>query len=363
MYLCSENLYRANGRGGFGSQTAADPLWWPSQSPWKQTVGTVTASHKMLTLQALLSSLNAGRGGAFGCPPAVCPPKRPRPFAHYRILSWNWDDLFWTIFRPEFFVEIFWNRRSPKNVPKASFAPKNNPAPKLSLRLIKASAKITPTGSPCLSRLIRPFCPESRLVRPFFGHFLRGRSLKGRCNICVYVPVFVPVCVPRLPPMTPPILWGWTAEFPPTAVHNPWPPFPHPYLQAIARPTLGKNYPLKSARFLSRLVRTTVCNNLSPMVPCPKNLLKATQRTLPWAAANGGVTNGGLRGVWPPFLEIGRNRPFSPFFCLFRRFPEGAKSTWETQRTEEKGLFPQITSAFLKPPSLKPPFAALQLPY
>ena len=31
------------------------------------------------------------------------------------------------------------------------------------------------------------------------------------------------------------------------------------------------------------------------------------------AAANGGVTNGGLRGVWPPFPEIGRNRPFSPF--------------------------------------------------
>ena len=41
-----------------------------------------------------------------------------------------------------------------------------------------------------------------------FGHFLKGRSLKGRCNICVYVPVCVPVCVPRLPPMTPPILWG-----------------------------------------------------------------------------------------------------------------------------------------------------------
>ena len=38
-----------------------------------------------------------------------------------------------------------------------------------------------------------------------------------------------------------------------------------------------------------------------------------------WAAAYGGVTNGGLRGVWLPFLEIGRNRPFSPFFCLFRR--------------------------------------------
>ena len=73
-----------------------------------------------------------------------------------------------------------------------------------------------------------------------------------------------------------------------------------------------------------------------------------------------GVTNGGLRGVWPPFPEIGRNRPFSPFFCLFRPFPGGAKSAWEIQKTEEKGLFPQISSDFLKPPSLKPPFAALQ---
>ena len=79
-----------------------------------------------------------------------------------------------------------------------------------------------------------------------------------------------------------------------------------------------------------------------------------------WAAANGGVTNGGLRSVWPHFLEIGQNRPFSPFFCLFRPFPEGAKSTWEIQKTEEKGLFPQISSDFLKPPSLKHPFAALQ---
>ena len=39
-----------------------------------------------------------------------------------------------------------------------------------------------------------------------------------------------------------------------------------------------------------------------------------------WAAANGGVTNGGLRGVWLPFLKIGRNRPFSPFVCLFSLF-------------------------------------------
>ena len=79
-----------------------------------------------------------------------------------------------------------------------------------------------------------------------------------------------------------------------------------------------------------------------------------------WDAANGGVTNGGLRGVWPPFLEIGQNRPFSPFFCIFRSFPEGAKSTWKIQKTEEKNLFPQISPDLLKPPSLKPPFPALQ---
>ena len=69
-----------------------------------------------------------------------------------------------------------------------------------------------------------------------------------------------------------------------------------------------------------------------------------------WGAANGGVTNGGLRGVWPK----------SAFFALFRPFPEGVKSTWETVKTEEKGLFPQISSDLLKPPSLKPPFAAPQ---
>ena len=46
----------------------------PRRTPEKQTAGTVTASHKILTLQALSSSLNAsaagkgclGRGEAFG---------------------------------------------------------------------------------------------------------------------------------------------------------------------------------------------------------------------------------------------------------------------------------------------------------
>ena len=55
--------------------------------------------------------------------------------------------------------------------------------------------------------------------------------------------------------------------------------------------------------------------------------------------------------------EISLFRPFSAFFALL---PEGLKSTWKIQKTEEKGLFPQISSDFLKPPSLKPPFAAPQ---
>ena len=73
-----------------------------------------------------------------------------------------------------------------------------------------------------------------------------------------------------------------------------------------------------------------------------------------------GCNKWGLKGC---LAALPGNRPksaFSPFFCLFLPFPEGAKSTWEIQKTEEKGLFPQISSDLLKPPSLKPPFAAPQ---
>ena len=74
-----------------------------------------------------------------------------------------------------------------------------------------------------------------------------------------------------------------------------------------------------------------------------------------WAAANGGVTNGGLRGVWPPFLEIGRNRPKSPFFCRFRPFPEGAKSTWEIQGyLRKKAFFLRYPWISLNPHLLNP---------
>ena len=52
-------LDRANGSGGFGSQTAAGPPPRPLITPEKEPLGTVTSSHKRLTLQALSSSLNA----------------------------------------------------------------------------------------------------------------------------------------------------------------------------------------------------------------------------------------------------------------------------------------------------------------
>ena len=103
------------------------------------------------------------------------------------------------------------------------------------------------------------------------------------------------------------------------------------------------------------------CGPLWPKpLPQKKRLEELGFHFSTWSAANGGVTNWGSRGAWPPVLEIGQNRPFSPFFCLFRPFPEGPKSTWKIQKTEEKGLLPQISSDLLKPPSLKPPFAALQ---
>ena len=74
-----------------------------------------------------------------------------------------------------------------------------------------------------------------------------------------------------------------------------------------------------------------------------------------------GCNKWGLKGCLATLPGNRPKWPFPPFFCLFRPFPEGAKSTWEIQKTEENGLFPQISSDLLKPPSLKPPFAALQI--
>ena len=52
---------------GLGRKLLLTPFGDPFRAPEKQTVGTETASHKMLSLQALSSSLNAGtaRGAAW----------------------------------------------------------------------------------------------------------------------------------------------------------------------------------------------------------------------------------------------------------------------------------------------------------
>ena len=51
------------------------------------------------------------------------------------------------------------------------------------------------------------------------------------------------------------------------------------------------------------------------------------------------------------------NRPKSAFFALFlpfRPFPEGLKSTWKIQKTEEKGLFLRYPQISLNPHLLNP---------
>ena len=63
-----------------------------------------------------------------------------------------------------------------------------------------------------------------------------------------------------------------------------------------------------------------------------------------------GCNKWGLKGC----LAALPGRPFSPFFCLSHPVPEGVKGTWKIQKTEEKGLFPQISSDVLKPSYLKP---------
>ena len=70
-----------------------------------------------------------------------------------------------------------------------------------------------------------------------------------------------------------------------------------------------------------------------------------------------GCNKWGLKGC---LATLPGNRPKSAFFGLFRPFPVGPNSTWKIQKTEEKGLFPEMPSDLLKPPSLKPPFAAPQ---
>ena len=98
------------------------------------------------------------------------------------------------------------------------------------------------TKSPLiLPRMSVEITTDTAMIR--IGHFLGGRSLKGRCNIRVYVPACVPVSVcvcvcvcpsPPPPPPDPSNAVGPNSRIPPTPPHDPSPTFPHPCPQAIA---------------------------------------------------------------------------------------------------------------------------------
>ena len=74
-----------------------------------------------------------------------------------------------------------------------------------------------------------------------------------------------------------------------------------------------------------------------------------------------GCNKWGLKGC---LAALPGNQPKSAFFALFLPFSHFSggceEHPGEIRVTEEKGLFPQISSVLLKPPSLKPPFAAPQ---
>ena len=72
-----------------------------------------------------------------------------------------------------------------------------------------------------------------------------------------------------------------------------------------------------------------------------------------------GCNKWGLKGRLP---SLPGNRPNLPFLRpLYAFFAGGPKQHLEFQKTDEKCLFPQTSSDLLNPPSLRPPFAALQL--
>ena len=84
----------------------------------------------------------------------------------------------------------------------------------------------------------------------------RTRENRSACTF-LCVPVCVTVC-PSCSPHDPAHTVGLNNRIPPAPVHDLSPPFPHPYLQAIARPTPGKNYPSKSARKTIRKCRREI---------------------------------------------------------------------------------------------------------
>ena len=83
-------LNRANGRGGFGSQTAAAPRKPPESRDCGHCDGislnaNTASTFELSQCQHCKGGVGClGRGEVFGRFPAISPPERPRPFTHYR---------------------------------------------------------------------------------------------------------------------------------------------------------------------------------------------------------------------------------------------------------------------------------------
>ena len=104
---------------------------------------------------------------------------------------------------------------------------------------------------------------------------------------------------------------------------------------------------LKSQRIPCSLIRSR--NDASAAV----DMVVCNERKL--AAPNGGATNGGLRGVWPPFPEINRFVAFFalfvPFFALFWRV-RGAPG--KSIKRRKKAFFLRYPWICLNSPLLNP---------
>ena len=76
-----------------------------------------------------------------------------------------------------------------------------------------------------------------------------------------------------------------------------------------------------------------------------------------WAAANVGVTDEGLRGIWPPFLEI---IVFQAFFLPFWPFSGGREEHVgnPTKKRRIKAVFLRYPQISLSPHLLSPPFCS-----
>ena len=64
----------------------------------------------------------------------------------------------------------------------------------------------------------------------------------------------------------------------------------------------------------------------------------------------------GSCGVSPPTYKVSGHpvKLNNSLFCLLSPSEEGTNCTWEIQKTQEKGLVPQISPDLLEPPFLKP---------